>query len=202
MTSCRQSGVLNRKGLSARVNGYGTAMLTHRLARPLLAGMFIAGGLDSLLHPDSKVKKADPVTTQIARLFGLPEDTKLLVRVNGGVQLGAGLLLAMGVLPRPMAANLAVSLVPTTIAGHPFWKEDDPTTRAQQRTQFLKNASMLGGLILAATDTNGRPSMGWRAHRALEHTASRVSGTASRVTDTASRAAHALPHALPHSAAS
>jgi uncharacterized membrane protein YphA (DoxX/SURF4 family) len=166
-------------------------MLTHRFARPLLAGMFVAGGLDSLLHPESKMKKADPVTSKLARLFGLPEDTELLIRVNGAVQMGAGVLLAMGVLPRPMAASLAVSLVPTTVAGHPFWKEDDPTTRAQQRTQFLKNASMLGGLILAATDTDGRPSMSWRAHRAIEHTAARVS-------ESASRAAHALPHALPH----
>jgi len=166
-------------------------MLTHRLARPLLAAMFVSGGLDALLHPDSKIKKADPVTTQLSRVFGLPDDTKMLVRVNGGVQLGAGVLLAMGILPRPMAASLAVTLLPTTIAGHPFWKEDDPTTRAQQRTQFLKNASMLGGLILAATDTDGRPSMSWRAHRAIEHTAARVS-------ESASRAAHALPHALPH----
>ena len=161
-------------------------MLTHRLARPLLGGMFVVAGFDAFLHPESKIQKADAVASRLARMLGLPEDTKLLVRVNGGEQVGAGVLLAMGVLPRPMAAGLAASLVPTTLAGHPFWQESDPSTRSAQRLQFLKNASILGGLILAATDTDGRPSMSWRAHRALEHTASRVS-------DTASRAAHALP---------
>ena len=119
-------------------------------------------------------------------MLGLPDDTKLLVRLNGGVQIGAGILMAMGVLPRPMAASLAASLVPTTLAGHPFWQESDPAARSAQRIQFLKNASILGGLVLAANDTEGRPSVGWRAHRALEHTAARVS-------DSASRAAHALP---------
>ncbi len=161
-------------------------MLTHRLARPLLAGTFVIGGLDSFLHPEAKVQKADAVTSKVTRLLGLPDDTKLLVRLNGGLQVGAGILMAMGVFPRLMAASLAASLVPTTIASHPFWLESDPAMRASQRTQFLKNASILGGLILAANDTEGRPSVGWRAHRALEHTAARVS-------ESASRAAHALP---------
>lgn len=173
--------------------GYGENMLTHRLARPLLASMFVAGGIDAVLHPESKVAKADDVATRIARTLGLPEDTKLLVRLNGGLQIGAGLLLGMGVLPRPMAASLAASLVPTTLAGHPFWQETDPTTRSAQRIQFFKNASILGGLVLAANDTDGKPSVGWRAHRALEHTAERVS-------DTATRAVQALP--LPTSASS
>jgi len=161
-------------------------MLTHRLARPLLAGMFIAGGLDSFLRPESKVQKADAVTSTLTALLGLPDDTKLLVRLNGGVQIGAGILMAMGMFPRPMAATLASSLIPTTLAGHPFWQETDPSARSAQRIQFLKNASILGGLILAANDTEGRPSVSWRARRALEQTAVRVS-------DSASRAAHSLP---------
>ena len=37
-----------------------------------------------------------------------------------------------------------------------------------ERIHFLKNASMLGGLILAATDLEGRPSLSWRAHRAAK----------------------------------
>ena len=161
-------------------------MLSHRLARPLLASMFIAGGIDAFLRPESKVAKAEFVTNRLARMLGLPEDTKLLVRVNGGIQVGAGVLLAMNVLPRPMAATLASSLVPTTLAGHPFWQESEPAARSAQRIQFLKNASILGGLILAANDTDGKPSVSWRAHRALEHSASRVA-------DSATRAAHALP---------
>ena len=52
------------------------------------------------------------------------------------------------------------------MAGHRFWEEDEPEARASQRIHFLKNAAVVGGLILAATDTEGRPSLSWRAKRA------------------------------------
>jgi putative oxidoreductase len=58
------------------------------------------------------------------------------------------------------------SLVPTTLAGHRFWEVTDKQARAAQRIHFLKNVAMLGGLILAATDLEGRPSLLWRARRA------------------------------------
>ena len=43
-------------------------------------------------------------------------------------------------------------MAPTTIAGHPFWKETDPQQRTQQKQQFFKNVSMTGGLLIAAVD--------------------------------------------------
>jgi uncharacterized membrane protein YphA (DoxX/SURF4 family) len=130
--------------------------VTHALARPLLAGMFVAGGADTVQHPETKVPKADPVVRAVTRPIGLPQDPALLVRVNGAVQVTAGLLLALGRHPRLAATALAASLVPTTIAGHRFWEEADPDTRAGQRVHFLKNVAMLGGLLLAATDRTGR----------------------------------------------
>lgn len=141
--------------------------ISRRIARPMMAGMFVAGGLDALKHPETKAPAAEPVTESIAGPLGLPEDTAQLVRINGAVQLGAGLMFATGRLPRVAAAALAVSLVPTTLAGHRFW-EADADARAGQRVHFLKNVSMLGGLILAATDTEGRPSLAWRARKAAE----------------------------------
>ena len=56
--------------------------------------------------------------------------------------------------------------MPTTAAGHRFWEEKDPQRKATQRIQFFKNASMLGGLLLAAVDTEGKPGVAWRARRA------------------------------------
>ncbi len=141
--------------------------ITRKIARPMLAAMFVVGGVDALKRPDPKVPVAEPVTDPLAGPLGLPDDTAQLVRINGAVQIGAGLMLATGRLPRLAAAALAVSLVPTTLAGHRFW-EAEPDARAGQRIHFLKNVSMLGGLILAATDTEGRPSLAWRARKAAE----------------------------------
>jgi hypothetical protein len=58
---------------------------------------------------------------------------------------------------------IAATLVPTTLAGHPFWKEEDPAKRKMQRVQFLKNMAMMGGVLLAAVDTAGKPGLTWRA---------------------------------------
>jgi uncharacterized membrane protein YphA (DoxX/SURF4 family) len=64
----------------------------------------------------------------------------------------AGSALALGRWPRQAAAVLASVLVPTTIAGHPFWEETTPQSRAAQRTQFLKNLGLCGGLLLVVLD--------------------------------------------------
>jgi putative oxidoreductase len=149
--------------------------LSGRLARPMMAGIFIYGGVDALRDPQSKAKAADDVAPMIAEALQLPTtDTVTLVRINGAIQVLAGTMLALGKLRRISAVALAASLVPTTYAGHRFWEEVDHDRRDQQRVQFLKNLAMLGGLVLAAGDTGGRPSIPWRARHAAHHAAAYV----------------------------
>ena len=143
-----------------------------RVARPLLAGIFISGGVDALRNPASKTTPAaediaSSLADNIPALAG--KDPETLVRINGGVQLAAGTLLALGRFPRLSALALAVSIVPTTAAGHRFWEAQEPMQRAQQRIHFLKNTSILGGLLLAAADTEGKPGIGWRTRHTAEH---------------------------------
>ena len=118
------------------------------LARPMMAAMFVYGGLDSARKPATKVPRAEPVAPKIAAPLGLPTDTETLVRLNGVAQVVAGTTLALGWLPRLSALVLAGSLVPTTIAGHRFWEEEEAQPRAQQTIHFLKNLGLLGGLLL------------------------------------------------------
>jgi uncharacterized membrane protein YphA (DoxX/SURF4 family) len=140
--------------------------LTRRIARPLLAAVFIADGIDSLRDPERKAKAAQAVTVPLARRVpAVPDDPELLVRLNGTVQVGAGVLLAVGRFRRLAALALIASIVPTTYAAHRFWEEDDDVIRADQQVHFLKNVGLLGGLVLAAFDTEGEPSLGWRARR-------------------------------------
>ena len=75
-------------------------------------------------------------------------------------QLVGGLALATGKGRRLGAALLAASLVPTTIAKYPFWSRSDPEERAADRDHFLKNVSLLGGVLIASRDTEGKPSLG------------------------------------------
>jgi hypothetical protein len=94
--------------------------------------------------------------------------------LNGIVQVSGGILLAIGKFPRLAAVALIGSIVPTTYAGHRFWEEADDEMRAQQKIQLLKNLGLLGGLIFAAVDTEGAPSVAWKTRRRVRQVASSV----------------------------
>ncbi|MEU0675849.1 DoxX family protein [Streptomyces sp. NPDC006172] len=137
------------------------------VGRPLLASMFVSGGLGSLRAPEQVAPAAEPVVRPVTeRVTALPDRTEQVVRLSGAVQVAGGLLLATGRVPRVAALALAATLVPTTLAAHRFWEAEDPDERARQRIHFLKNASMLGGLLIAAADTAGNPSLAWRGRHA------------------------------------
>ena len=109
------------------------------IARLLMAGIFIHGGWNAFKEPGHRAKQA-------AKL-GLP-NAERLVRANGLAMVAGGAALALGIVPRATAAGLIASLVPTTLAGHRFWEEEDPQARRMQLTQFLKNLGLIGGLVL------------------------------------------------------
>lgn len=155
-------------------------MILRRLARPMIAALFVSSGIDTLRNPEPRVRTAKPLIDKAAGMApeSVPTDPETLVKVNAGVHVGAGLTLALGKFPRLSAATLAASMVPTTLAGHAFWEHDDEASRKNHQTQFLKNVSVLGGLLIAAADTGGKPSLGWRARRASKKAAKRGKETA------------------------
>ncbi len=127
--------------------------LLRTVARPMLASMFIYGGVMAAKSPGPRAKKAQPVADAIKRVApDLPVTGDNLTRLNGGVQALAGAALATGRLPRISAFVLAATLPPTTIVGHAYWNETDPAARANQRVHFLKNVSLAGGLLMATLD--------------------------------------------------
>jgi len=143
-------------------------MLLRRVARPLLAGIFIQSGVAALRDPKTHADMAAPVIDRVTAVAPVedPPDNVTLVQIDAGVKIGAGVLLAIGKAPRLSAVMLAATLVPTTAAQHRFWETEDPNQRANQQLHFTKNMALLGGLMLAAADTEGKPSLAWRARRA------------------------------------
>ena len=119
----------------------------------MLAGVFIAGGMDVLQNPEPRAKVAKPVVDKVAAVVPFaPKDATTAVTLNALVHVGAGGLLAAGIMSRLAALALATSIVPTTFAAHRFWELEDPTQRSMHRTQFLKNSAILGGLLVVALD--------------------------------------------------
>jgi putative oxidoreductase len=168
-------------------------------ARAALATIFVVSGVRTLLHPDTKVETARRVTDKVGPWLEkkdprLPSDARTLVQVKAASDVVAGLALATGHFTRPAAALLAAGLLPTTFAGHPFWDRSQPD-RAQHETQFLKNLGLLGGLLLAAADTEGRPNLRYRtthavdrSQRSIKHAADRSQREIKRAQKSAKRA--------------
>ena len=154
--------------------GYCLPMTLSRLvARPLLSSIFLVGPINSFKNAEAVAKKAETVTGPVvnaAQKAGVPvpHDPVMMVRLNAAAQILGAVGLITGKFPRLSAALLAGTLVPTTLAGHRFWDEPDPATKKQQQVQFAKNLSLLGGLIIAAGDTDGKPGLAWRAGRATK----------------------------------
>ncbi|MDT5091376.1 MAG: hypothetical protein QOH60_739 [Mycobacterium sp.] len=156
-------------------------MLVRRIARPLLSAVFISNGIDSLRRPAEAAETARATAEGLQKLpeaaaSKIPEDPATLARVTAGVQIGGGLLLAAGKMPRLASAALALTVVPGSLGGHLFWTETDSARKSQQRREFMTDLSLIGGLIIASADTEGRPSLGWRGRRAARRASEAVAG--------------------------
>lgn len=115
------------------------------LGQILLGSVFIVGGAGVLKEPGARVQKVEAA--------GLPQPRQATI-LNGAVMVVAGTALAVDVFPKLSATALLGSLTATTLVGHPFWKEETPAGRAAQQTQFFKNLSILGGLLLVLARNN------------------------------------------------
>jgi putative oxidoreductase len=127
-----------------------------RLARPLLGLAFLSSGVEALRDIDARAERA--------RGYGVGQPVTAS-RAVAGTQIGAGLLLALGKLPRLSALVLAVTVVPEAATGHAFWAEKGEA-KSEKRSLFARDLGLLGGLLVAAVDTGGRESVPHRARRA------------------------------------
>ena len=155
-------------------------MLIRRIARPLLSAAFIGQGVETLRNPAVSLDAAEPTVAALRQLpepYGekVPSNPETAARINAAVQVAGGVLLATGKMPRVASAALAFTVIPGSLGGHLFWTESDPERKAQKRRGLLTDLSLLGGLIIAAADTAGKPSLGWRGRQAAGRISEAVS---------------------------
>ncbi|WP_432522423.1 DoxX family protein [Kineococcus sp. SYSU DK006] len=140
--------------------------LVRRVARPMLAAIFIKTGIDQVRHAGDLAPSAEPLVHRVAGPLHLPDDPVLLVRLNGAAMAAAGVLYALGRAPRLSATVLAATAAPSAYVNHPFWTEKDKSVRAEVLEDFLTDLGLLGGALLGAVDTAGKPGALWRGKRA------------------------------------
>ena len=122
------------------------------VARLLTGSTYVLLGADAARAPGARVDQAAATLAALRKVVPVQVDDELIVRGNGAVQVVGGALLAFGRAPRLASLALAGSMIPTTLAGHPYWEVEDPIARKLQRIQFHKNMAMIGGLLFAVVD--------------------------------------------------
>lgn len=179
MTPLRRISFWLRRPCRLGAVGYEWGMtLLRTVARPMLASMFVYGGILALRDPKARALKAQPAADRLHRIAPkAPISAVNLVRANGAVHVVAGTALATGHMPRLASLVLAATMPPTTAVGHQFWNESDPASRANQTIHFLKNVSMAGGLLMATLDPEPHKKfIGRRAKDKVVEAADKVAG--------------------------
>ena len=119
-------------------NTTGLSQATALVGRVLLAIIFIKAGW-------GKIGGFEATAGYMASK-GLPMVQVLLV-LTILVELGGGLLLAIGYKARWAALAIFLFLVPVTVMFHPFW--GIPAEQVQnQMNHFLKNVAIMGGMLM------------------------------------------------------
>ena len=144
--------------------------LSRLVARPLIAAGIVYAAQGVLRDPSQVVPRAKRVTDRVVPLahkagVPLPEDAASLVRLNAAAQIAGSLALATGRAPRLGASVITASLLPTTVAGHAFWAENDPAAKKAQSIAFFKNLALFGAMLIVSGDTDGKPGVAWRTRR-------------------------------------
>ncbi|PKQ32780.1 MAG: hypothetical protein CVT62_01630 [Actinobacteria bacterium HGW-Actinobacteria-2] len=142
-------------------------------ARTLLASYFVINGIKAVRNPHDFAESAQPVVDKVlpplksvlpeeAAGF-LPRDAIGVARYCGIAQIVGGIGLATGAGRRMSAGLLAATMVPQLMTNNPI------KAAADDRAKFGADAALLGGVVLAALDTEGEPGLAWRfrAYRQL-----------------------------------
>ena len=119
------------------------------VGRALLALIFIGSGFSKIAG------FADTAASMAGK--GIPMVEVLLI-IAILIELGGGLLLALGYKARWAALALFLFLIPATLTFHAFWAVE-PEQVTMQLIQFQKNLAIMGGMLYVVFNGPGRMSL-------------------------------------------
>jgi len=94
---------------------------------------------------------------------------KEILKLMGSKQIGGYTIVATALYWKKNNAKLEIALAKGKQLHDKRDAEiDRDWKRAQQRIHFLKNLTIFGGLLIAAGDTAGHPSLAWRGRHAVK----------------------------------
>jgi putative oxidoreductase len=120
------------------------------LSRILVAMIFLLNGLGIISQAGAAKELID---------HGAPASLVAFLMIGARtLEAVAGFSLALGIYPRLAAPALLVFLIPATFMAHAFWQVTGTASYIPQLLNFLKNTSMVGGLLFIAA-TKSQPTL-------------------------------------------
>jgi putative oxidoreductase len=126
----------------------------------LLAGRVLMGWI----YVESGFRKLAGMDAFVASLVrrGVPQAT-VMGWIGAPLEFFGGLALVLGVYMRCATIAMIVFTIVATLIGHRYWEIAEPAARRMQQSNFAKNITIVGGLILLHVTGGGRFSFdGWR----------------------------------------
>ena len=168
------------------------------VARSLFASYFVAEGVKAVTKPAEIAPDIERFAGTVSPLLqrALPADLAGYVpvkpeawaRINGAAQVVGGVMFATG-LGRRAGALLLAGASAVELTGALPAKDAPEAIKESARPQALRAAGLLGASLLAALDTQGRPSLAWRADHAVKSTEKKAEELGENITRSARKAA-------------
>jgi len=118
------------------------------VARIMIGLIFVMSGWPKLMNYGATV-------AGIAKR-GVPD---FLAYLAPPVELFGGLAIMLGLFTEAAAILMVVFTIIATITSHRFWEFSDPAQYRAQNTNFFKNVTMIGGMLLLFVTAGGRYSL-------------------------------------------
>jgi putative oxidoreductase len=138
----------------------------YTLGRILIPLVFIVAGVQKLMSIGDVAKMLAannvPIPDEVAPYLGGIPKYEALAYLSAAVEVVCGLLVLVGLKARWAALLLAVFTACTIIFIHHFW-DMDGAALIENRTQALKNLSIMGGLLLIVAVGSGPSSVDHRS---------------------------------------
>jgi len=127
------------------------------VGRILLGWIFVESGFRKLLGMDAFIASLVRRNVPWSSVLGW---------IGAVVEFVGGAAILLGAYTRCAAFAIIVFVIIATLIGHRYWEITDVTSRRIQQTNFAKNVTIIGGLILLFVTGAGRFSVdGWRRRR-------------------------------------
>jgi putative oxidoreductase len=130
-----------------------------RAAAPLADGIILVArimiGLIFVMSGWSKLMNFGGAVEAIARR-GAPQ---ALAYLAPPVEFFGGLAIMLGLFTEWAAILMVVFTIIATLTSHRYWEFSDPAQYRAQNTNFFKNVTMMGGMLLLFVTAGGRYSL-------------------------------------------